>query len=388
MSKTGRNIYKRKDGRWEGRFAKGRNANGKLIYVSVYAKTYAEAKRKLDSLSTDKTPMSPVSAIPKKQALTFAEIASRWLPIIALKVKPSTHARYATLLKSHILPTLGKAKMTNLATPEIGSFAKAKLENGRMDKKGGLSAKTVCDMLSVVKSIVAFAHGENIIGENFEIVYPKKQRRSMRVLSRQEQSSLEAVLLFEPDICKIGMLLCLYTGLRIGELCALRWQDISAGFDTLSVCQTLQRIKNMDNVDKTEKEGGKTKIIIDSPKSLRSAREIPIPKFMSPYLQEFSRTNQAYFLATDEMSVTEPRTMQNHFARITRAANIDDANYHSLRHTFATRCIEAGMDIKSLSEMLGHASAGITLGCYVHSSFEQKREGIDKLERHCGMQNQ
>ena len=132
-------------------------------------------------------------------------------------------------------------------------------------------------------------------------------------------------------------------------------------------------------------EGGdKTKILIDSPKSPRSVREIPIPSFISPLLRNFAGYGHAHFLATCEADFIEPRTMQNHFAKIIRQANIADANYHALRHTFATRCIEAGVDIKSLSEMLGHANVNITLNRYVHSSLEQKRKGMKKLEQHIG----
>jgi integrase len=201
----------------------------------------------------------------------------------------------------------------------------------------------------------------------------------MRVLSRQEQSSLEAVLTTDTDMFKVGMLLCLYTGLRIGEVCALRWQDISPDYETLSVRQTLQRIKNVSG------DGDKTKIHIDTPKSLRSVRDIPIPKFMSPYLRDYARDGRTYFLGTGDGVYTEPRTLQNHFVRNVKAANINPANYHSLRHTFATRCVEAGVDIKSLSEMLGHSSVNMTLNRYVHSSFDQKREGMNKLEQHVRM---
>ena len=161
----------------------------------------------------------------------------------------------------------------------------------------------------------------------------------------------------------------------------MRWQDISSDYETLSVRQTVQRVKNMSGGD------AKTRILIDTPKSLRSIRDIPIPKFLMSILYSYSNSNAAYLLCTSESTFTEPRTMQNHFSRSIKAANIVDANYHSLRHTFATRCIEAGVDIKSLSEMLGHASVSITLNRYVHSSFDQKREGMNKLEQYIGMKS-
>ena len=379
MPRTGRNIYKRKDGRWEGRYAKGRNTDGKIIYGSVYGKTFTEAKQRIVALGSIE-PVPPLSAAaPDKSDLTFSDVTSQWLTVASIKVKPSTFANYSSTLDLHILPLLGKRKMHSLTVADISRFATEKLENGRTDGKGGLSAKTVCDMLSVIKSVADFAYKENIISNGFTLAYPKQQKRIMRVLTRQEQASLEAVLTANLDIHKLGILLCLYTGLRVGEICALRWQDLSEGFDTLSVKQTLQRVKNVDG------DENKTRILIDTPKSPNSLRDIPIPKFLSPHLRDFSRENRAYFLCTDNAVFTEPRTMQYHFARIVKAANIVNANFHSTRHTFATRCIEAGVDIKSLSEMLGHASVNITLNRYVHSSFDQKREGMKKLEQFFGV---
>ena len=298
-----------------------------------------------------------------------------------MKVKPSTYAGYTATLNLHILPSLGSCKVGEITAESISCFARDKLERGRADGKGGLSPKTVRDMLSIVKSITDFAWDENIITSRPIIPYPKRQQQTIRVLSRQEQSSLEVALAVNGDIHKLGILLCLYTGLRIGEICALLWQDISPEYDMLFVRQTLQRVKNING------DGGKTKILIDTPKSMRSVRTIPIPKFLSPLLRDYARSSHTYFLSKDDAVFTEPRTMQNHFARIVKTANIADANYHCLRHTFATRCIEAGVDVKSLSEMLGHANVNITLNRYVHSSFEQKREGMNRLEQYIGMRN-
>ena len=379
MPKTGKNIYKRKDGRWEGRFIKSRDVSGKIIYGSVYAKTYAEAKQRLAASLASEPPLDADMPVCGSHSLTFADVTIQWLSVVSPKIKPSTYAGYKAMLDLHILPSLGQYKMQNLKAIDVSQFAGDKMKNGRVDGKGGLSAKTVRDMLSVIKTVVDFACNENIISNGFTIIYPKQQRQKMRVLSRPEQVSLEGVLVSDINIHKLGILLCLYTGLRIGEVCALRWQDISPDFGVLSVRQTLQRVKNITG------ENSKTKILIDAPKSHNSVRDIPIPKFFSGYLQNFLRDRAAYFLGTDGFAFTEPRTMQNHFARIIDTANISNANFHSLRHTFATRCIEAGVDIKSLSEMLGHASVSITLNCYVHSSFEQKREGISKLEQYIGI---
>jgi len=380
MPKTGKNIYKRKDGRWEGRYAKHRNSSGRIVYGYIYGKTCSEVKQRLTLVAiSDIIDIPKVSATTDNVGLTFSDIAVQWLSVTSLKVKPSSHAGYVNTLNLHIIPYFGCYKIQNITTTTISCFAKEKLESGCADGRGGLSPKTVRDMLSIIKSIVDFAWGEKLIANQISVPYPKQEKSSIRVLSRHEQSSLESVLKTDLNIHKMGILLCLYTGLRIGEICALRWQDISPAFDVLSVQQTLQRMKNLDEGE------SKTKIHIDTPKSTRSIRSIPVPKSLSNYLCEFASESHIYFLSTSDTAFTEPRTMQNHFARAVAAANISDANYHALRHTFATRCIEAGVDVKSLSEMLGHANVNITLNRYVHPSFEQKREGMNKLEQYIGM---
>jgi len=379
MPKTGSNIYKRKDGRWEGRYVRARNDDGKIIYSSVYGKTCAEVKQRITVLGSIEPAPPPTIISPDRSSYTFSDVVTQWQSVVSLRVKQSTFAIYTAILDLHILPSLGKLKMQSLSAVDIGRFAANKLKNGRTDGKGGLSAKTVRDMLSIIRSVIDFACNENIISHGFTIVYPKQRQRNMRVLSRQEQSSLEAVLCADLDIHKLGILLCLYTGLRIGEICALRWKDFSKDFDTLSVRQTLQRIRSVSGYE------NKTRILIDTPKSANSVRDIPIPKFLASHLRDFSRGSRAYFLCTNDAVFTEPRTMQNHFARSAIAANIVGANFHSTRHTFATRCVEAGVDIKTLSEILGHTSVNITLNRYVHSSFDHKRESIDKLEQYFGI---
>ena len=372
MPKTGSNVYKRKDGRWEGRYPKGRNDNGKLIYGYVFAKTCAEVKKQLKATPKEETKKKTTSTG------NIAETAEQWLSVMALKVKRSTLAGYEATVRLHILPQLGQIPLGKITAASVSEFAQAKLLHGRADGKGGLSPKTVRDILSVLKGIMDFAISEKLVDNAVVITYPKNQQKQMRVLSSLEQSALKEILLESPDIYEVGILLCLYTGLRVGEVCGLRWQDFSPGFDRVSVCRSMRRISDING-------DSKTKIIIDTPKSQSSIRDIPIPKFLSDILKRFSRKEDLYFLSSPESQLTEPRTMQNHFQREIKAAGISHANFHCLRHTFSTRCIEAGVDIKSLSEMLGHASVNITLNRYVHSSFEQKREGMNKLEQYLGL---
>ena len=378
MPKTEKSInMKKSDRHWEVRYTITRNTNSKIIHISFSSQTYVADESELSSKAKAALASPMTIAVQSNEVITFAETAQKWLSLISLKVKESTFAKYRNTLELHILPAIGMRRMRELSTIDIAEFAKMKLECGRVDGQGGLSSKTVRDMLFLINGIFDFAVSENIISERIAIAYPRKQLNTIRVLSRQEQAALESVLTSNLDVHKLGIMLCLYSGIRIGEVCALKWGDISSDFGTLTVRQTLQRISNVEGNGES-----KTKIIIDAPKSVSSVRAIPIPKFLSSYLSSFCGESDAYFLCTPKSVFTEPRTMQNHFYRFAKAAEICDANYHTLRHTYATRCIEAGMDIKSLSEILGHANVNITLNRYVHSSLDQKRRGIDRLEQY------
>ena len=205
MPKVGKNIYKRQDRRWEGRYHKKRDASGKIIYGYVYGKTCAEVKQKLAAATDEETATTQKIVVRGKQNITFTDAANRWLSVVSLQVKPSTYAIYTATLELHILPKLGKRRIQTLTAVDISRFARDKLENGRADSKGGLSAKSVRDMLSVIKSILDFACTEKIINNRFTITYPKHQQKTMRVLSRQEQSSLEALLTTDMDIYKLGI---------------------------------------------------------------------------------------------------------------------------------------------------------------------------------------
>lgn len=169
------------------------------------------------------------------------------------------------------------------------------------------------------------------------------------------------------------MLLSLFTGIRVGEICALRWEDISFSEQTIYVHQTMQRLQDRSN------STNKTKIVITTPKSACSIRTIPLPEELLPILEAHRTTSTGYLLTNSDQNYIEPRTMQNRFKKALQICSIENANYHSLRHTFATRCIELGFDIKSLSEILGHASVNITLNRYVHPSLELKKENMQRL---------
>lgn len=196
----------------------------------------------------------------------------------------------------------------------------------------------------------------------------------MRVLDKGEQEALLAILLHNTDLRKFGVLLCLYTGIRIGEICALKWENVDLINGVISIRKTLQRIQCIEPCT-----GRKTKVIITDPKSNCSIRDIPLPTFLTKMAQEYHSKPEAYVLTGCEEHYIEPRLLQYEFKKYIHACGLEGVNYHALRHTFATRCIELGFDAKTLSEILGHTNVNITLNRYVHSSLDTKRFCMEKL---------
>ena len=372
MSKKGENIYKRKDGRWEGRYIKFYDGGGKAKYGYLYGKTYTDVKSKLRDVQSDlKYGINSTT----HSSLEYSEILVAWLQSNRINVKESTYMRYKQLIENHITPSLGKYQLSRISSQLVERFVDDKLKNGRLDGKGGLSPKTVTDIITIIKSSMEYAsyHGFSV-SCNLSRLSIKKKDKEMRVLTTQEQKNLTCILLSETDLSKLGILLSLYTGIRIGELCALRWENLSIDNKTLRVRETMQRIQSSEASEKA-----KTKIVITEPKSKCSIRDIPLPDFLLDIIKEFQGSPKSFVLTGDRNRFVEPRTMQNHFQRYVKESGIDKANYHSLRHTFATRCVEVGFEIKSLSEILGHANVNITLNRYVHSSFELKSNNMNKL---------
>ncbi len=370
MPRKGENIYKRKDGRWEGRYILSYDLEHKAKYAYVYGKTYSEVKRRvLEGKRENKiTKCSPHSS------LTYNELLDTWLHSTQLNTKESTQARYAHLINTHIKPQLGMYLLSQLSTEIIETFIEQQLTDGRLDKQGGLSPKTVTDILTIVKSTIEYARYKDLPTIcNLNKLSIKKKEKEMRVLSQTEQDSLIKVLVNEMNRYKFGVLLSLYTGIRIGELCALQWEDFCIQQTTLKIRKTMQRIQDLGNGSIS-----RTKIVITEPKSQCSVREIPLPLFVIDIAKPFISNPKAFILTGNDRYI-EPRTMQNRFKSYVKESGIDDANFHALRHTFATRCVEVGFEIKSLSEVLGHSNVNITLNRYVHSSFELKCSNMNKL---------
>ncbi|MCD7708655.1 MAG: site-specific integrase [Clostridiales bacterium] len=305
----------------------------------------------------------------------YGEVLDEWLVFMRIRVKESSYARYRNMVEAHIRPELGSCRLSEMSMTLIETFIVNKLKGGRIDGRGGLSEKTASDMLTVIKSTVDFAvcHGYPVSCSLGKLTVKKKEPK-MRVLCQSEQDALVRVLTADMDLCKFGTFLALYTGIRVGELCALQWEDVDLHGCKLMVRKTMQRIQVTDALARS-----KTKIIISEPKSNSSVREIPLPSFLAETAKNFAGPSEAYVLSGKADRYVEPRTMQNHFKRYAAESGIGDVNFHALRHTFATRCVEVGFDIKSLSEILGHANVNMTLNRYVHSSFAFKQQNMEKL---------
>ena len=325
MARRGENIYKRKDGRWEGRY---RLETAK--YRSVYGKTYHEVKTKLAQIR-------PIySSSVTSGNLTVRILFEEWLTAIQLRVKESTFANYRMKADKHILPEFGDLLYDSLTVKMLHSFISDKI-------RAGLSAKYVSDIIIVFKCMAKYiskVHGfRNILAD---VVLPKVTKKEMKLFSDSQQSALCKYLMNNMDPTALCVLISLYTGLRVGEICGLMWSDINFQKSILTVRRAVQRIHDKNN---------KTRIIIGTPKSRSSCRTIPI----------------------------EPRTLQRRFKTILSKAELSSVSYHCLRHMFATNCISAGFDVKTLSEILGHSSVETTLNRYVHSSIERKTECMNLL---------
>lgn len=375
MPRTGENIYKRKDGRWEARYIKSYESN-KAKYGYIYAKSYREVKSKL---LNKKSTLIYSDKVFSKEKKKFDYWLDEWLSISKSRVKESTYIKYFNSIENHIKPILGNRNIIDLTTSEVELFISDKLSRGNLNTNKGLSPKTVSELLIIIKDTVKYAKSEGInIKCQFDRITIKKNAYEMRVLSTEEQKRLISTLLNNTDKYKIGILICLFTGIRIGELCALKWRNISLIDRTLKIDKTMQRIQYAD-----DKESTKTHIIITDPKSEAANRIIPLQDSLVDILRHLVSKPESYILTGSSKSYVEPRTMQNRFKIYLQESNIDDANFHSLRHTFATRCIEMGFDVKTLSEILGHSSVKTTLDKYVHSSMNLKRNNMNKLNILC-----
>ena len=359
MPRRGENVYHRKDGLWEARYVKEIDPTGKRKYGSVYARTCREAKEKrqamVESLLLYHRPLVASSS------WTVQQLGEEWLKLCRNRLKPSTFQRYTGFFKNHICPIIGNHRVFYLNSATINDFANSRLAYG-------LSPRSVNSVLVFLHSILKYGSRQYKLPLP-EIYYLSYEKKEMKVLTPEEEKRLVGCLLQDTDNFKLGILVSLYTGLRIGELCALQWSDIDDG--CIVVRRTMQRLNKVGETG--------TDLVVGPPKTSTSLRSIPLPSFLKTLLAEFYDPEQQYVLGTNKLPIVEPRVMQYKFKKCLEEAQVRQINFHSLRHTFATRCVERGFEIKSLSEILGHANIQVTLSLYVHSSMSLKRSNMEKV---------
>ena len=301
---------------------------------------------------------------------TLYEVGLQWLICRRTEVKESTYIKYETIWRVHIAPALGFCALSAISSLAVEGF-KAEL------LRQGLAPKTVRDILTVLKAILQYAaqfgHPELAA---VKVRYPREPRKQTRVLAMEEQRRLVAFLRRDMDCCKFGILLALMTGIRLGELCALRWGNISLTNRSISITATMQRLPDLSDTAPQ-----KTKIVISSPKTDAALRTIPMSDTVAKLCRTVGIREPDCFALTGTRDYMEPRTLQHRLEEYTLSCGLEGVHFHTLRHTFATRSVEVGFEIKSLSEILGHSNTSITLNRYVHASMDLKRSNMNKLAR-------
>lgn len=363
MSRTGENIYRRKDGRWEGRYIEKR-INGKAKYKSVYAKNYKELKIKLNKARAENA-----HELVQAKAGSTEDIGKKWLKICQKQLKRSSVNKYEDNLRLYILPEFGGMDFSDITNKMLINFIES-LQRGKDSGGKGLSSATISSITSTLNNLRTFAlKNDYYVAFSTDCFGIKQEKKEIRVFTVLEEQRLINYLFDNLSYTSVGILLCLYTGIRVGELCALKWDDIDLTEKTLIINKTMQRIRQ------NEKAERKTVIEIMKPKSSCSIRVIPIPDEVIQVLRNYYKAG-TFILTGEKENYIEPRTMQYRYKQILDKCNIQNASFHTMRHSFATRCVEAGFDVKSLSEILGHASVAITMNRYVHPSMNAKAENM------------
>ena len=364
MARKGENIYHRKDGRWEGRYIIGRTMKGKPKFKSVYAGTYSEVKKKLVIFKSEYMKAGEKAAVRIYESGSLSDWMDYWLDIVEKPyIKETTYQLYRRNIENHLRPWLGELPLREIVNNDLQNMV-----NGLREK---LAPSTLHGLCRQIKSILSNAVKEHLILKSpyEEIRLPKFHQKQPRVLAESEQSRLEHLTM---ETGNLNYLVCLYTGLRVGELCALRYEDINFEENTLSVRRSVKRVAA------GFLDGTATKLVVGDPKTESSVREIPLPFFLAKMLfDQMERTGAMegdYIFQNSKGSAADPRTVQKQFERLLKKAGIRGVHMHTLRHTFAMRCLERGMGYKALSEILGHSSSATTIKCYDNCTMESKQK--------------
>lgn len=363
MSRRGENIYKRKDGRYEGRYVIGKTPAGKTKFGYVYGRQYGAVR---NELVRRKAIVSDNRGCEYIGHMTLSSWIEQWLETEMWgQLKPSSYQTYMGIYHRYLQDGIGCLELVMIAPVHIQGLIQQLREQG-------LSAGTIKGVFRLLSSAMRSALDDGLIRKNpcAKIRLRTDGSREQRVLTRKEQENLQQIALKEKEI---PVLLGLSTGMRVGEICALRWSDLNWEEKTISVRRTVQRIHCECN------RGSRTILSENTPKSASSYRILPLSDYVLEALNGAEK-KEGYIFGTKDHPA-DPRTVQRHLHRLLSQTGISGVHFHTLRHSFATRLIELGVDIKTLSALLGHSSAKMTLDCYGHSLMEQQRLAIEKLSK-------
>ena len=299
----------------------------------------------------------------------ISQIADLWKEEKRQFVKKSTFAAYSLIVETHLQPAFGN--LTAVTEKDVQDFVLQKLN-------GGLSQKTIKDMLIVLRMILKFGAKKNYcVYAPIDVIFPTdRERQELEVLSIANQKKIMRFVEENFTFRNLGIFICLSTGVRIGEVCALTWEDIDTENGIIHIRKTIQRIYIRENGVRH------TELMIDTPKTATSIRDIPMTKDLLSVLKPLRKVvNDSFFVLTNDSMPTEPRTYRNYYKKLLVKLDIQPIKFHGLRHSFATRCIESHCDYKTVSVILGHSNISTTLNLYVHPNYEQKKKCIDKMLR-------
>ncbi len=366
MSRKGENIYKRKDGRWEGRI---RNDDGK--YHSLYAKTYKEVREKMHVAKLKPVVNSTKAACTCKNKAV--DLFEEWLAgELKARVKPTTYQSYFQCMEKYILPFFRKRGNEYINAVSASGFAENIWKNTDISEA---SRRKVISIFKVaIRAVTPNEPQYAYILENIKM--PQIQSgKYMPVFTVKEQRGIEYAVKKSKDKRALGIIICLYTGIRIGELCALNDSDFDWETGIMTISRTVSRIRNFEDDKK------KTRLHVGTPKSSTSLRKIPLPAFLMEMLRknQINSGKENCNIISGKPEPFDPRTYQRIYKSMLKQAGIKYRKFHALRHSFATRALELGVDIKTISEILGHANVSITLNIYTHSLMEQKKAAIEKF---------
>lgn len=362
MARTGDNLYKRQDGRWEGRYIRDRRANGKIVYGYVYHRKFKEAKRMLfeskmahrEFYSTFGKHHSSVQPV-NMWLLT-------WLEKKQEQLKPATYQSYESKLQNHAFPFFSETKLSELSEAMIQQWI-----DSLQDR---LKINSIHAVFRVFRQAMKDAVDQGYLHKNptQQTLLPRQTKSEIQAFSREDQQRIEEQCTNQKNL---PILLALDTGMRIGEILGLQWRNIDWRNATITVRQTSQRVKI----------GEKTELRIDSPKTEASQRIIPMTKRLTTLLKELKQESQSQFIFEGkEGHPLDQRTIRYRFEQLKKQSGVEDLPFHALRHTFATRCMEAGVNITTMSALMGHSSVKLTLDIYTNSFLSEKRKAIQQLE--------